>query len=273
MIDYTAIDNSPELMSFVFYPRKGVDDCPPFASDLLIKVDGDIAVSCRFYSQDLDNPWILYFHGNGEIVSDYDTIALFYLQMKLNLVVADYRGYGISSGTPSLMNMLKDSHLIFSGVRDELARRGYAKKPWLMGRSLGSLSALELAASHPGEIQGIIVESGFMSIVPILRHLFLPLPPDEGSLERIEKEAWEQTGKISLPALVIHGESDVLVPLQEARNLYEALKSPDKRILIIPNADHNTVIFAHPHLYFGMIAEFVGRTGEPEREDCSSLLR
>jgi pimeloyl-ACP methyl ester carboxylesterase len=272
MIDYSAIDNSPELMSFVFYPRKGVEECPPFASDLLIKVDGDIAVSCRFYSQDLENPWILYFHGNGEIVSDYDTIALFYLQMKLNLVVA-ITGVRHKLRTPSLMNMLRDSHLIFSGVCDELARRGYAKKPWLMGRSLGSLSALELAVSHPGEIQGIIVESGFMSIVPILRHLFLPLPPDEGSLERIEKEAREQTGKISLPALVIHGDSDVLVPLQEARNLFEALKSPDKRILVIPNADHNTVIFAHPHLYFGMIAEFVGRTAEPEREDCSSLLR
>jgi len=273
MIDYTELDRNPELRDLIFYPRRGLDACPPYASDSLIPVADDVVLSCRFYSGDSGSPWILYFHGNGEIAGDYDDIAPFYLQQNLNLVVADYRGYGASSGMSSLMNLLKDCHPIFSAVRKELDRRGYTRRLWLMGRSLGSLSVLELAVSHPGEIQGIILESGFASIVPILSPLFLPLLPGEGRhLEQIEKEALEQTGKIFLPTLVIHGDRDTLVPLQEARNLYEGLGSSQKRLLIIPDADHNTIIFAHPHLYFSAISEFIEETNA-HQADCSSLLR
>ncbi len=260
MPNYEEFDRDPELLAFIFYPRRGVDPCPSYASDVIIQAADDIFISCRFYSVDAGNPWILYFHGNGEIASDYDQIAPFYLQKKINLVVADYRGYGLSSGMPSLGTMLEDCHPIFTAVRKELSRQGYAGKLWIMGRSLGSLSALELAASHPDEINGIILESGFTSILPILRHLFLPPLEEQSLIEQIGKEASELVGKIFLPALVIHGDRDTLVPLQEGQNLYEGLGSCKKRLLIIPNSDHNTIIFTHPDLYFGAISEFIEKT-------------
>ncbi|OPY90382.1 MAG: Tropinesterase [Syntrophus sp. PtaU1.Bin208] len=257
MPNYEEIDRDPELLAFIFYPRRGADPCPSYASDVIIQAADEIFISCRFYSVDAGNPWILYFHGNGEIASDYDQIAPFYLQEKINLVVADYRGYGLSSGMPSLGSMLEDCHPIFTAVRKELSRQGYAGKLWIMGRSLGSLSALELAASHPDEINGIILESGFTSILPILRHLFLSPHTEQSLLEQISREASELVGRIFLPALVIHGDRDTLVPLQEGRNLYEGLGSSQKRFLIIPNSDHNTIIFTHPELYFGAISEFI----------------
>jgi len=262
MPDYCEFDKDPDLLALIFYPRRGMDPCPPYASDALIPVADDMFISCRFYSVDPKSPWILYFHGNGEIVSDYDQIAPFYLQKNLNLVVADYRGYGVSSGTPTLRNLMEDCHPIFSTVRKELSRRGYVGKLWLMGRSLGSLSVLELAVSHSDKINGLILESGFASIIPILQHLFVPLLPAERHLEQIEKDALGLTGRIFLPALVIHGDQDTLVPLQEARNLYEGLGSPLKRLIIIPNANHNTIIFADPPLYFGAISEFIEKTAE-----------
>jgi len=260
MPDYGEFDKNPALLAFIFYPRRAIDPCPPYASDVLVPVADEVFISCRLYSGDPQNPWILYFHGNGEIASDYDQIALFYLQKKLNFAVADYRGYGASSGTPSLRNLTEDCHLIFSTIRGEISQRGYTRKLWLMGRSLGSLCVLELAASHPGEINGLILESGFTSIIPILQPLFVPQLPDERYLEQIQKDALDLTGRIFLPALVMHGDQDTLVPLQEARNLYEGLGSPLKHLLIIPDADHNTIIFAHPHLYFGSISEFIENT-------------
>jgi len=156
--------------------------------------------------------------------------------------------------------MLKDCQAVFSSVRKEISRRGYAGKLWLMGRSLGSLSTLELAASHPGKINGIILESGFTSVIPVWRNFFLFLLPDKGLLEKIEREALALVGSITLPALVIHGEQDTIVPLSEARTLYEGLGSPEKQLLLIPDADHNTIIFAHPQLYFSAISEFIRQT-------------
>ena len=48
-----------------------------------------------------DAPVILYFHGNGELASDYDMLAPLYTAKGITLLVADYRGYGRSGGTPT----------------------------------------------------------------------------------------------------------------------------------------------------------------------------
>jgi hypothetical protein len=80
MPDYSKID-VPEVLSYVFYPRDESGPCPKYAFDHFIPVAETVALHCRFYEQDKNDsrPWILYFHGNGEVVSDYDEIALFYL--------------------------------------------------------------------------------------------------------------------------------------------------------------------------------------------------
>jgi hypothetical protein len=57
------------------------------------------------------------FHGNGEIISNYDHISALFIKNGLNLVVADYLGYGSSNGTPSLTDLYKDAHIIFRTVQ------------------------------------------------------------------------------------------------------------------------------------------------------------
>ncbi|MDP3039107.1 MAG: alpha/beta hydrolase, partial [Deltaproteobacteria bacterium] len=67
--------------------------------------------------------------------------------------------------------------------------------------------------------------------------------------------------KISLPSLIIHGEFDNLVPLQEARDLWTYLGTPKKELVIIPQADHNSVMFLGAEHYFGAIQKFIKATG------------
>ena len=81
-------------------------------------------VSCRFYKGNAEWPWILFFHGNGEVVSDYDEISPFYFKRKINLVVADYRGYGKSGGTPTITDMLSDAHQSVRGSEKGTGSKG-----------------------------------------------------------------------------------------------------------------------------------------------------
>ncbi len=62
-----------------------------------------------------------------------------------------------------------------------------------------------------------------------------------------------------LPALVIHGEADSLVPLQEAETLYALLGSEKKELTVIPWADHNSLIFEGEEEYFSAIRGFTSR--------------
>ena len=253
MIDYSLIDQ-PEVLSYFLYPRKDYTPCPENASDLAVPVDQNISVSCRFFLSGEKLPWILYFHGNGEIASDYDDIASLYHEAGLNLVVADYRGYGASQGYPTFSNMVKDAHRLFPAVREALAEKNLSKDMYVMGRSLGSIPALELAYSYPDKLKGVIIESGFTSFVHLIRNLELIQGVDT---ETFNNNCVEMVTKITIPALIIHGEHDQLVSLKQGMFLYRHLGSSHKSMLIIPGADHNDILYYGQSKYFKVIGEFV----------------
>ncbi len=158
-MDYSVIDSSM-LLNFLFYPRRDFSDPPGGAKDLMVSVADGVAVHCRLYTGDnpVDAPCLLYFHGNGEVVSDYDYISPYFLKKGIKIAVADYRGYGKSSGRPSFQSVVSDAPKILDAVKGELIKltekkelaEGAAGNLWVMGRSLGSISALELAETRPG---------------------------------------------------------------------------------------------------------------------------
>jgi pimeloyl-ACP methyl ester carboxylesterase len=257
MPDYSQIDHSP-LLGFLFYPRRDYSPSPEGAFDFFVPVDQGVSIVCRFYVGDGNWPWVLYFHGNGEVVSDYDEIAPFYHRKRINLVVADFRGYGASGGSPTFTNLVQDAPILLEAVKEELSRRGFQPDLWVMGRSMGSISALELADHYPDKIKGLVVESGFASVTRLIKHLGLP---SRGiNLEPMEQERMNRIRKISVPALIIHGEFDNLVPLQEAKDLFAALSTAQKQLIIIPQADHNNIMFAGLEQYFESIQKFIEMT-------------
>jgi len=257
MIDYSFLDQ-PSLRQFIFYPRKDFTPCPGNAFDFSVGVADGVTISCRFYMGHREWPWVLFFHGNGEVVSDYDEMSPLYHQRKINLVVADYRGYGASGGTPNLTDLVGDARIIFKEVKEELSRRSLRKDLWVMGRSLGSISALELAYHDQEEMKGLIIESGFPSVVRIMFHL--GIPARVSGLEKIDQECLERIKEIFLPALIIHGERDSLVPMENAREIYRHLGSKEKELLVIPSATHNDIMLVGFKDYFKALQQFVERT-------------
>jgi alpha-beta hydrolase superfamily lysophospholipase len=261
-IDYSPLDQ-PFLLQFIFYSRKDFTPCPKNAFDLSVAAGEGVFISCRFCMGHHEWPWILFFHGNGEVVSDYDEISPFYHQKEINLIVADYRGYGASTGTPTLTDLIRDAHAIFEAVREELSGKNLRRDLWVMGRSLGSISALELAYHHQEMIEGLIIESGFPSVVRIMFHLGMPAfgkalgKIDQGCLERIQK--------IFLPTLIIHGERDSLVPVENAKDIYRHLGTREKELLVIPSATHNDVMLVGFKDYFNALQKFI------ERKDRSNV--
>jgi len=250
--DYSVLDR-PEILQFIFYPRRDWTPPPPEASDFMVPVEAGVTVSCRFYPATPGSPCILYFHGNGEVACEHDWIARLYRREGVGLFVADYRGYGLSGGAPSFASMTADAHAICSFFLETVRSSGHGDSLFLMGRSLGSHSAVELAFHYPERFRGLIVESGSSNMGRLLELFGLS---SEG-LSRLGEAVSARVRSIKLPALVIHGEWDSLIPLEEAVTLYEQLGSPEKRLLIVPGADHNSVLAAGMDQYFGAIRELV----------------
>ena len=247
----------PEVSQVLFHLRRDVPGrtLRLGVSVVRIEVDEGIEVGGRLYLGKPDAPTILYFHGNGETASDYDMIAPFYTQIGVNLLVMDYRGYGISDGQPTASRLLTDAVVVYKKTPALLAEHALSGgRLFVMGRSLGSAAAIEIAG-HAGEkIAGLIIESGFAYTLPLLETLGLRLrDADEArdGLGHLDKIA-----QVHTPTLIIHGESDWLIPIKNGRALYEHSGASDKRLVTIPNAGHNDLLFAGQKAYFEAIQTF-----------------
>ena len=255
-LDYSILDR-PEILQFVFYPRGDWTPTPSGASDHLVPVEPGVSISCRFCPGPPGSPCILYFHGNGEVACDHDWIAPFYGREGIGLFVADYRGYGLSDGSPTFSSMTADAHPIFDFFVKTVASSGHRGSLFLMGRSLGSHCAVELASHYPQHFAGLIVESGAPNVARLARVFGL----SSERLTILEEAISARIQAITLPALIIHGERDSLIPPGEATALYEGIGSEEKRLVIIPGADHNDIMLIGMEQYFSAIREFVTAKG------------
>lgn len=252
--DYSVVEGTAAAFRG-FFPRKEQAQTPSGATDLMVPVAEGVEVGCRFYSCGLAAPTILYFHGNGEIVSDYDNLAPFYNRIGISLFVADYRGYGFSSGSPSFPTMLSDAHTIFHSLKEFLAANEFIGPLFVMGRSMGASSAVELAAHYPGALRGLIVESGSASVARMVEYLASVGRSSEAS--ELERRHREKLRAISLPTLVIHGEQDELIALDRFLEFFNTLTMDRKFLEIIPGAGHNDIFWVGFQQYLSAILGFV----------------
>jgi len=262
--DYSHLD-LPEVLTGLFHPRADYEQAekPSDAIDQLIPVEGNAVIGGRFHMADKSFPNILFFHGNGEIVSDYDDLGPLYNRMGMNFLAADYRGYGRSTGMPTVTAMMRDCHAVFGFTKRWLKGNGYTGIFVIMGRSLGSASALEIANCYMEQIDGLIVESGFAYTGPLLQLLGVDTAAigftEEIGLRNIDKiRTWPR------PALVIHAELDNLIPFSEGRALYDACPSPEKRLLKIPNANHNDIFTRGMEAYMAAVKALCEKAGKLE---------
>ncbi|MHA1364615.1 MAG: alpha/beta hydrolase [Candidatus Freyarchaeota archaeon] len=171
--------------------------------------------------------------------------------------MADYRGYGLSEGDPTITNLLRDAHPIFRGFKEIIQRENCREDIFLMGRSLGSVPAVELAYHYQDEIKGLIVESGVANTFSILLSLF-GIRVSDSVREKLEAASNKvKIREIRVPTLIIHAENDTLIPVSEGITLYENSGAEEKEIFTIPGADHNDLWMVAGERYYQVIEEFV----------------
>jgi pimeloyl-ACP methyl ester carboxylesterase len=259
-IPYALIDEAG-LGAVLFYPRPDPAPPPEGARDLAFTVGGGERLGARFYPASPELPTILYFHGNGEVASDHDEIAAFYHQAGANLLVCEFRGYGRSTGSPSFAALVEDAHPVVEQFHGLLDAEGFAAGRFVMGRSMGANPALEIAANAARGFRGLIIESGAGNI----RRLAARAGLDEegGAFRQLVDGHDDKIASIELPALIIHGQRDELIPLPFAAELYNQLAKSDVEIVVIANAGHNDILWVGYQEYFAAIAAFVSRYAAP----------
>jgi len=247
----------PEVLRVLFHPRGDYGlIARPGVRVVSVAVEPGVAVGGRLYPAGPAAPAILYFHGNGEIAADYDDLSLLYTRLGITLLVMDYRGYGRSGGVPTAGALLTDAVTAYDAVGRLFEDHGLAPSArYVMGRSLGSAPAIEIAWHAGDELAGLIIESGFADTFGLLARLGVRVPGADEDRDGVGNAA--KVARITTRTLVIHGEADVLIPAADGRELYQRCAASDKRLVLVPGAGHNDLMMVGMQQYFGAIRAFV----------------
>lgn len=257
-INYPVLDTRA-VNRFLFYPRGG-EALPPSTDcvkTLLIPVADSVVIGGKCHLMHRNAPNILYFHGNGEIVSDYDDFATLFLDRGFNFIPIDYRGYGFSTGSPSVTSMMRDCHVVFNHVVSWLKEAEMGGPLLIMGRSLGSASALEIVFCYEDILGGLIVDSGFAYTGSLLENLGLN-PEAIGFQEEDGFQNLDKVRRFRKPTLIIHGENDEIIDVADGRKLYSSSPSDKKKLLIIPRAGHNDLFIKGMDAYLDSLTWIKG---------------
>lgn len=244
---------------FAFFPYRGETATPrafgvDYTADTLVTDDGE---RLRVWLLQATNPraLVVYFHGNGGNLSMWAPILSAIALRGYSVLAIDYRGYGVSTGRPTERGIYRDAEALLTKVAT-LAPRPRRIIYW--GRSLGATVAAYASSRQPPD--GVILEAGF----PDARSLLRSSPPlaflAVFSTYRFPTATF--LNPAPAPVLVMHGDSDTVVPYALGRALFERITGP-KRFVTIPGGDHNDLQPADPRAYWDAVSGFVD--GLPQR--------
>jgi alpha-beta hydrolase superfamily lysophospholipase len=253
----------PVVSDNYFFPRRlTLKDFPEkdFGRLHFIPTPDGIDLTAYQYAPHPKAGTLFHFHGNGEVIADYlDGFHGEIEKIGLNSFFVEYRGYGLSGGEPSLSKLLEDVPTVLAYLSE---RAGVPPdRTVIMGRSIGSLFAVEAAVRLKNKFAGLILESG---IADLTERLLLRVEPEEigGDPDRFYEEVdryfnqQEKMGSIDRPLLILHTVHDGLVDPSHAQSLYEWCASPRKRIEFFDRGNHNTIFYENTREYFSLMGEF-----------------
>ncbi|MDQ4048119.1 MAG: alpha/beta hydrolase [Actinomycetota bacterium] len=227
------------LNSLVYFPsavcKQAPDDVGLTYRDLAIDTeDGERLHGWWMPSSSPSLGHLLLFHGNAGNVCDRLLHAELLVSAGFDVLLFDYRGYGRSTGSPSEQGTYRDARAAHAAL---LGMAGADDSPtFYLGESLGGAVALALALERPPS--GLILQSAFASVREMARvhYPFIPaaLVPDAYPSLRLIRG-------LDAPLLVLHGERDDIVPVSQARTLFEAAPGP-KQMHVFPGVGHNDLV-------------------------------
>ena len=212
-------------------------------------------------------PTLLFLHENaGNIAHRLPNLVAVFNQLRCNVFILSYRGFGASGGSPSEAGLRQDARAALGYLlrRPEVD----ASRIVLFGRSLGGAVALDLFADAglPSRPAACIVENTFTSIADMAGIIFPPLRwavrPRWSPVRSLIRNNWESLRRVKelppdAPVLFVSSGRDELVPPSHMRALFEGCPSDAKDWVYYPNGGHMDLWFHNAPGYWRRLSDFI----------------
>lgn len=188
---------------------------------------------------------IVQFHGNAQNMSSHFLTLSWVMERGYNLFVFDYRGYGISDGSPTPEGVYQDSKAALKEGRKLWSENGKGKFI-IYGQSLGGAIAMKALEKYEEleNVDLVVQESTFMSYTDIGFHklkqsiVLLPFSPLAYVLLTDKYSTKKFVKRLQRPTLVIVAENDTVVAPKFGKEIYKTLRTKKKWLWKVPKTGH-----------------------------------
>lgn len=236
---------STRRSKFLFFPLKGKPQEPSveFRHVDIATEDGE-KLHGWFIPNQASDKLVVYFHGNGGNLGTFVEPLAEIHKIGYNVLAADYRGYGLSTGEPSEAGILLDAQAVL-----QYARELKFADVILYGYSMGSVPSTFLADKFGSQITGIVVHNAFTDIWDVARanHL-IPCIDLVASILKTKLTPKIYLSRVQCPVLVVHSEKDNVCPLQLGKELLGVVPHKSKRLVQL-KGDHTNFEYSHEYYH------------------------
>jgi fermentation-respiration switch protein FrsA (DUF1100 family) len=194
---------------------------------------------------------VLLFHGNAGNISHRIEYARMFRTLGYSTLLAEYRGYGKSTGSPSEEGTYRDASASWRWLATQKGVSG--SDIVVFGESLGGAVACWLAARE--RPRALVLASTFTSVPDLGAEVYRFLPVR--LLSRFRYNTRECLSQVEAPVLIAHSPRDDIVPHAHGRRLYEAAREP-KQFLELAGGHNDGFIFTRAE-WVKALGEFLDR--------------
>lgn len=226
--------------SLFYWPEKGLRGTPdqldiPYEA-VQLQTDAGLQLHGWLFPVTGTEPpkGLIYFlHGNAENISTHFAALNWITRHGWSFFILDYRGYGLSDGSPSIQGVHHDAHVGLKWALEQADQQGLPLV--VLGQSIGATTAATLVSIAPeaDRIAGVVLDSPFSGYRRIAREKLseswvtwtLQYPLSWTISDRYSPERYlaERPAK---PLLILHSCGDAVIPCSHGQRLYRLAEQP-----------------------------------------------
>lgn len=215
------------------------------------------------------NATLVLLHGWGMRKENLLFVAERFCAAGFRCLIPDLPGHGENPWPFTHFGSTPEERHLPAEVYADAAPGAEAAKPSLWGMSMGGAWAIEAAAAEPERWGAVVSVCPFDALGPVA---FAKAAAATGQWTAALQSGvilsaqmrcglWlpgvrpvDAARTLTVPALVVHGTADDLIPLAAGRRLFEAVAASRKRWLEVTDARHGNVLATPQHVYVEMAA-------------------
>lgn len=229
-------------------------------------IDGNTGQSYRIYGVFIGDTTtittdtlLVYFHGQSKHMDHYFSRASLLANVggkyNYNVLMMDYRGYGMSEGLSSEQGLFEDANAVIDWIQEQGVN---PQKTVFYGYSLGAIPAIDrMAYRSDFQPAKLIIEAPLAS-VEYLVHSSTIIQVNPDFVTNLDFENAEKIKDVDEPLLWMHGVEDTYVAIENGEIIYNNHGGSVKEAQRVSECDHSEVpIIMGVDLYLERILNFI----------------